>query len=86
MCRSFVAINFGEVIAVPNPAAAIRRRIDDATATHTITGTRTIGQAPKTIAERLPYECAGCGARYAGETARDGCCIANAFVGVFDDA
>lgn len=64
-----------------NPAGPIRRAIDDATNGRTITGTREVGTEPKTLAERLPYECAGCGARYAGETARDGCCLANAFAG-----
>lgn len=47
-----------------DPAGPIQRAIDDATGRDR---------------PRLPYECAGCGARYAGEKARDGCCLANAF-------
>lgn len=64
-----------------NPAGPIQRAIDGTTVAHTILGDRVAGTRPKTKEERLPYECAGCGARYAGEKAREGCCIANAFVG-----
>lgn len=59
---------------MPNPAGPIRRAIDGATNARTITGDEEVGTAPKTIEERLPYECRGCGARYAGKNARDPCC------------